>query len=911
MSSEPTPHTTYDGENATKPLLEFHEAAHEIDHSARADAGPWAASPRPSDLRDKYLMPTLTRNERIRLTMMWYHTRTLAEDQELLQKLQTTLALVRSFVGWPVVVCGIMDNHSYLRVATEGFPKASLPRRETMCAHTINSDSGVMVIPSMLNDWRFNQSPPVEFDGLRAYGGATLRCTTESGESLALGTLCVAADVETELPPDKQAALVQFADILSAEIVNRSRQARQRQRQLMNDRIAQVKRQASPENVEELVLQALKDEYPMARVTLHDSDDDVIELENRESVTFGDFEDGLWEDSELLDTLILTRNHEELSSDSTIRAIVTRCRKKPHPRFLIVASKKVQLVFDDVDSWFVQACGDILFDCYQEQLLDDAINAKDLFLRSVTHQLRTPIHGVIASVEMLAEELSSKAVTGFVKGPQGITSRVDTEFASRAGLYLTSIRSAGRELMSTINNMLMLNRWAESSRSMKPAGLHELNELEAAVLHSISQIASEDEGSTSIIFDNMLPAGCGVIIDIALLKEALKALILNAIQATPDGSIHIVISATQDYSVLQFDIYDSGYGISRESQERIFGAYEKGNTHSRGVGLGLTIASKIANAMNGCVYLVSSDSGQGSHFRAEFHNPGFACPTSREAPIEPKTPPLQKLYYIIPTGEAPTPLVKHFVSYLEHRNYQKSDQSQGALSVVSFTEDESRLHSYLGQVDDNAVALCLIPCRVRANQLRLPHHDGRIMFIEGPFLSTKLREHLKKVDTLLYNIREGTPPRTGSQPNGYPQGLDEVLHRKLRISDPVRALLVDDNAINLRVLKMYCEKRRVPYALAMDGNEAVSHYTSNLLTTPFNLVLMDLQMPNCDGIEATRRIRAFEQDTGLAPAVIFIITGQDSPGDKSDCKNAGVDEFFVKPMSIKTLDSGIDQYFSR
>ncbi|KAK7549260.1 hypothetical protein IWX49DRAFT_500781 [Phyllosticta citricarpa] len=912
--SEPTPYTAWDVENATKPLPEFDEAAHEINYAERRGVDPSGAShypPRPSNFREKYLMPTLTRNERLRLTMMWYHTRTLADDQELLQKLQTTLTLVRSFVGWPVVVCGLMDNHTYTRICTDGIPKTSLPRKETVCAHTINSESGVLVLPNMLEDWRFKRSPPVEFDGLRAYGGATLRCTTESGESLALGSLCVAADVETQLPPEKQAALVQFADILSAEIVNRSRHARQRERQHMSDVIAHIKGEASPENAEELVLQALKDEYPMARVILYDSDDDTIELDSRESVAFADFEDGLWEDSELLDTLILTRNHEELSSNSTIRAIATHCRKQPHPRFLIVASKEVQLVFDDVDAWFVESAGAILFDFYQAILLHDALKAKELFIRGMTHQLRTPLHGVIASVEMLAEELSSKSVVSFVKGPPGVDNRVDTEFAARASLYLTSIKSAGKELMSTVNNMLMLNRWAESSRSMKPASLHELNELEAAILHAISQIISEDEvASTSILFDNILPVGCGVIIDIALLKEALKALILNAIQATPDGSVRIVISATQDYSVLQFDIYDSGCGISRDSFDRVFEAYEKGDSHSRGVGLGLTIASKIANAMNGYVSLVSSEPGKGSHFRAEFHNPGFACSTSREALEGPRSPALERLYYEVPTGEECSPLVEHLVAYLEHRGYKKSNQSQGALNIVSFAEDESRLRSFIDLVADDAVSICLIPSRARSNRVRLPHHNEQTLFVEGPFLTTKLRETLGKVENLMYNVRQRTPPRSSHQ-NGSPRMLDELLLFKLRITDPVHALLVDDNAINLRVLRMYCEKRKVPYALAVDGNEAVSQYASNVPATPFNLVLMDLQMPKCDGIEATRKIRALERDWMLAPAVIFIITGQDSPEDKFNSKDAGANDFFVKPMSIKTLDGGIGQYFEQ
>ncbi|OMP84604.1 Hybrid signal transduction histidine kinase J [Diplodia seriata] len=131
----------------------------------------------------------------------------------------------------------------------------------------------------------------------------------------------------------------------------------------------------------------------------------------------------------------------------------------------------------------------------------------------------------------------------------------------------------------------------------------------------------------------------------------------------------------------------------------------------------------------------------------------------------------------------------------------------------------------------------------------------------------------------------------------------------MRIVEPISALLVDDNAINLRIFKLYCEKRNIPYACAVDGNEAVAQYKAHLQTQPLNLIFMDMQMPNCDGIEATKQIREIEHSCGRHAAVIFMITGQDSPKDKAQSKQAGADEFFVKPTSLKTLDQGIAQYF--
>lgn len=909
----------FDQEHADKPLHRFNEDQHQL-HYAEGTTSPLTTPlpPQPDSFSNHYLFPTLSRNERLRLTMTWYYTRGIAGDEDLLRKLQDIVRLVRTFIGWEFVIMGILSEDAYTRIVTDGLPLAKLPRRESTCAHTINQRCGIFVLPNMLADWRFRNSPHVQEGGLRSYAGAQLRCETENGQYVALGSLCVAANSETDgLSADKQAALSRFADILSAEIVNRSRINRQRQRQLMGDIISRIKSQATQRTVEDLVKQALQDVYPDATIMLQGSTNGSISLENRSSIGFSEVLDGLWEDTDFLETLIATQNHRGLESDRTIRAIVARCRKQPLPHYLVVSSKDVQLVFDDVDSWFVGTCSGILADFYNERLLTEALKAKETFLRGITHQLRTPIHGILGSVELLGEELFSQRVPGLSNSTPNGDDATETALhpfvAKNARLYLQAITNSGRELMSTVNNMLMLNRWAESSRTMKPASLYELNQLEADILRDISLMLPEEElASTSVLFDNQLTFECSIItIDIGLLKECLQSLILNAIQSTNNGSVLIVITAKTDYSVLQFDIMDTGIGINKEDQRRIFEAYEKGNSHTRGVGLGLTISSKIANSMNGSVSLVSSQIGKGSHFRVEFRDPGFACPTDR-CPYNPLAmKDLPHRYHELPTGEAAMPLVRHFMNYLEHRGYVRSDVSAGALNIVSFSEDEKTFREHFKQVDPQSVSVCLIPSRASTHSLRLPSTESRILFFEGPFLSTRLHDILREVNETCAKLKQ--EPIRSPVTNGIPVGPNERLHdllaRKLRIIEPVSALLVDDNAINLRIFKLYCEKRNIPYACAVDGNEAVAQFKAHLQTQPFNLILMDLQMPNCDGVEATKQIREIEKAAGRHAAVVFIITGQDSPKDKSQSKQAGADEFFVKPMSIKTLDQGIAQYF--
>lgn len=129
------------------------------------------------------------------------------------------------------------------------------------------------------------------------------------------------------------------------------------------------------------------------------------------------------------------------------------------------------------------------------------------------------------------------------------------------------------------------------------------------------------------------------------------------------------------------------------------------------------------------------------------------------------------------------------------------------------------------------------------------------------------------------------------------------------------ALIVDDNVVNLRIMQMYCSKRGLSHFSATDGAEAVvlfSQQQSLAATgegTGIQLILMDLQMPVCDGFEATKQIRHLEKQNKWMDSVLFIVTGQDSPTDRTTAEEVGANEYFVKPVGLKVLDRGIKQYF--
>lgn len=242
----------------------------------------------------------------------------------------------------------------------------------------------------MLNDWRFKASPTAK-QGLRGYAGAQLRCDTPGGESVALGSLCIASNrKQPALSSAQQDALIRFADMLSAEIVGHSREARKQQRQVMARLLAEC-RLNDLEDAEKRILDVVKQVYGEACVKFVEPSGEQIPLPAHAPIELCEINDGLWEDTEAIEELIRNSNHKTLRTLHTVRAIIHQVQTYPVVRYLVVASTQVQLVYDDVDAWFIQACAMSLGKIIQERIFGEALMVKERFLRGITHQLRTPI----------------------------------------------------------------------------------------------------------------------------------------------------------------------------------------------------------------------------------------------------------------------------------------------------------------------------------------------------------------------------------------------------------------------------------------------------------------------------------------------------------------------------------------
>jgi signal transduction histidine kinase/ActR/RegA family two-component response regulator len=724
----------------------------------------------------------------------------------------------------------------------------------------------------------------------------------------------------------------------------------------MSDSIALALKEMDDAVTEEPVLRILKSTYPDAKISLQSAKATHLEVEGRDPVPISDFEDDVWEDLDYLDDFIANSNHLELPSNRTVRIITSPCESVSGSSLLVVEAKDFHHVFDDVDSWFVQTCAGMFSQLWRKRLLIEAMKAKDKFLRGFSHQLRTPIHGILGSVELLAEELQSRNLGEFVL-PIIDGSSSDSREPS---MYLNLIKMAGRDLTSIVNNMITLNRWSDIAIQDRHHAMHTFSELETEIENEILKLTSGDTRyKTSIFLTHAFPNNLESFrIDFDVLRDSLLPLIINSIQHTPQGTVSITALMNLDRKQLIIDVEDNGIGIHLDNQKRIFEPYEKVDAHSAGAGLGLTLASKFAALLHGSVDLVSSDLGQGSHFRAIFREVEYVCSPQPSQPLALNFHDLPPQFFNLGTSCDGASLFDHFSTFLRRNGYAASDTIENSLVVLDAVPDIDQHFTNLSQIPSKQVAICLVS--TSEAEASFGQTTNNVVYAKGPFTTSYLTSALEKARNLLVEMKTSenrlqqanthiiTPTNINEAPNQdketSPQSfinnpIAQVLDTAVQLTSqtntaaPVEltvatptipalplssnptALIVDDNAVNLRIMEMYCRKRGLKSYSATDGLQAVKIFSQHQALSAsgdgsaIELVFMDLQMPVCDGIEAMQQIRSLEERNNWSKSLLFVMTGQDSPSDRVAADGAGADEFFVKPVVIKQLDRVIAQFF--
>jgi len=502
-----------------------------------------------------------------------------------------------------------------------------------------------------------------------------------------------------------------------------------------------------------------------------------------------------------------------------------------------------------------------------------AARLKDEFMANMSHELRTPLNAILGLSEALLEEVFGT-------------------LTDRQRKSLKTIESSGKHLLDLINDILDLSK-IESGRMELQSARASVTEMCDSCITFVKQLAHQKSLQLSADF----PKGIGDIeVDERRIRQALINLLSNAIKFTPEGGqVRLEVIADVDHETIEFSVVDTGIGIAPEHFDCLFKPFiQLDSSLSRrysGTGLGLALVRRIAELHGGSVAL-ASEVGKGSRFTISlpWRKPDQAKLT--QMPLSELQSLTAKQAFVV---EDSTPAASQIARYL----------SELAISVTVHPHGEGAFEQVLQRKPDLVILDLLLPhlsgwdvltqlkshpatqtIPVLVVSVMDEHQRATEQGAAGYLVKPITRQQFQSV---IRNIVSNSPKVESDRPTASPQSTAPHRH----------VLLAEDNEANVATLLDYLEAQGYSLTLARNGLEAVE----KAKTEKPDLILMDIQMPDMDGLEATQRIRAIPE---LMTVPIIALTALAMPGDRERCLSAGANDYLTKPVSLKKLKRAIE-----
>ncbi|MGN7610882.1 response regulator [Magnetococcales bacterium HHB-1] len=537
------------------------------------------------------------------------------------------------------------------------------------------------------------------------------------------------------------------------------------------------------------------------------------------------------------------------------------------------------------------------------QLLEEKANELEIanryrsdFLATMSHEIRTPLNGIMGMADIL----------------------LATNLTPRQRKYAQTVLRSGESLATLLNDILDLSKIDAGKIELESVTFN-LQDIVGDVLDGIAPVAYQKGVEINMRFSpaDMVLYRQG---DPVRLRQVLLNLVGNAIKFTEEGMINVHIQEQPD-DYLLFEVQDTGIGMTKAQQERIFIPFVQADSSTTrkfgGTGLGLAIVQRLINLMNGRLQ-VESQKGEGSTF-------GFTVlsPLADEKDIKIVHPPISTLQQtfsghrvlIIDDHEVNREIIQEQLKICHLTCHTALDGLDGLTALEKAEQNRLRydmviLDYMMPEMDGLEVAkrmaedqrFCDIPVIILSSAMDTQALEGAKLSNISHVLTKPVRQ-----SELFSVCQMAMEAKHAFQTDGFKVHSDRAKDQ--RPQQPVSfkdqsLLIVEDNEINRDVICAMLNRIGVTPTCVVNGLEAVELVKQRT----FSLILMDCHMPEMDGLETTRSIRRWEQENQREPVSIVAVTAEAMKEDRQRCLNSGMDDYLSKPFRAEQLLEKLEKY---